>query len=203
MSDYQSQQDAAAFWRKVQKAAATAALDAVKTQTGITPGVKYGSTIYDAYGRAVWGSEGVGVIGQGCALSSGDQNVPTGALTTLFFESGEVFYFDTGYYDLGVPEAITLSDPGRYLFSYQAHILLAPGTKATAHITTDGANASLIEETSEWSTTNAEGSNSILALGNTFPWQIASGPENYWIEIEHNAGFTAAVSFAFSVVRLV
>lgn len=181
------------------------ALTIARSPSGIEPGYDPTTGItWDESGRARYRKGGgVVVVGQGCSLNSGDQNVATGTPTILEFDDiGEVFYADDGYFDLGAGTLISVANPGRYLFFMQAAVLLAPGTKAELIMSTDGLNAALLEETSYCATTNAEASNSIMSLSITLPWLVTAGGENYWMQITHGAGFTAAVSFAFAVTRL-
>lgn len=55
-TDYQTEQQAAAFWAKIDARIAKAL--SIKRQSGIVPGVAYGSTIFDSEGHAVWGGAG-------------------------------------------------------------------------------------------------------------------------------------------------
>jgi hypothetical protein len=76
MSDYRSEQDAAAFWRKIDARIERKISDQFKVQTGIVPGVAYGSTIFDAAGRAVWGGAGGGgIIGLAAYKTSDSQSI--------------------------------------------------------------------------------------------------------------------------------
>jgi hypothetical protein len=60
MSDHLTQQDAAALWREIDARVDQRVAKALAAQTGIVPGVAYGSVIFDSAGRATWGGAGGG-----------------------------------------------------------------------------------------------------------------------------------------------
>ncbi len=60
MSDFQTEQGAAAFWRNVDSRIERKVNERFKAQSGITPNTAYSSVMFDAAGRAVWGGAGGG-----------------------------------------------------------------------------------------------------------------------------------------------
>jgi hypothetical protein len=70
MTDYRTEADASAFWRKVDARIAAAVKTAMNAETGIVPNVVYGSAMFNAAGRAVWGSQ------RGILVSSATVSIP-------------------------------------------------------------------------------------------------------------------------------
>lgn len=58
MTDYATEQQAAALWRIIERKMDAKLTALLKVQSGIVPGEAYGSVIFDAAGRAVWGGAG-------------------------------------------------------------------------------------------------------------------------------------------------
>lgn len=78
MSDYRTEQQAAALWRALEQKMDAKIAQALRLPSGITPGTAYGSVIFDAFGRAIWGGAGSGGAAQFCHVRSGGVSVSSG-----------------------------------------------------------------------------------------------------------------------------
>lgn len=82
---YKDEQDAAAFWRKVDEKIAQAIKTATNAESGIVPGVIYSQAMFNAAGHAVWG--GVGGILVSSATVSTPQTLANNTTTVIDFDN--------------------------------------------------------------------------------------------------------------------
>lgn len=108
MTNYQTEQQAAELWRTIDAKIDKKIDTLLKQQTGITPGVEYGSAIYNTFGQAVWGGAGAG----GSSPQYGNGSISAGtsyAASSYTLISYSVTGFTSGQYTAPVT--------GKYAYS--------------------------------------------------------------------------------------
>lgn len=111
MTNYQTEQQAAELWRTIDAKIDKKIAALLKTQSGIVPGVAYGSVQFDAFGRATWG----GGAGGGGATTFAEQG---GTIPTIANNTVTAFAFSTdtaGWLDAGALTHIVVPTTGTFL----------------------------------------------------------------------------------------
>lgn len=89
MTDHRTEQGAADFWRQIDARIDKRLGPAINRQTGIVPGTAYGSVIFDAAGRAVWGGAGGGggTVLVRAAQHGGSDTIASGTNTRINYST--------------------------------------------------------------------------------------------------------------------